>query len=182
MVNIDDFAGTLLEEAKRFLEMAKELDEAQNELGRDAHLHAAVMISSCALEAHVNAVADEMSLNQNLSIHEKAILEEKDVKLEDGKFKIKNELKIYRLEDRILFLHKRFSSKPIDMKEWMPALKNTTHIRNQLTHPKNVTKLTISQVETSISSIINTIDLLYMAIYKKPFPAKARGLSSKFTF
>jgi hypothetical protein len=182
VVSIDDFAAILLEEAKRFLEMAKDSDRDQNEPGCHAHLHAAVMLSFCALEAHVNAVADEMSLTQGLSIHEKAILQEKEVKLEEGKFKLKKELKIFRLEDRILFLHARFSGEPLDKTSWMPALKDAIHIRNQLTHPKDVTALTITQVSASITSVIEAIDALYQAIYKKSFPAKARGLQSKLTF
>lgn len=182
MSDIDNFAAILLEESKRFLEMAKESDQEQNELGRDAHLHAAILLCFCALEAHVNAVADEMSLTKGLSFHEKAILLEKDVKLDDGKFKLAKELKIFRLEDRILFLHVRFSSKPLDKSNWLPALKNALHTRNHLTHPKDVTTLTISQVGDCIKAVIDAIDALYQAIYSKPFPAKVRGLQSKMTF
>jgi len=180
---IDNFASTLLEEAKRFLELAKECDIAENSVGCNAFLHSSLMLSFCALEAHVNAVSDEMALTKGLSPHENSILKEREVRLDDGRYKLsKNQLKIFRLEDRILFLHVHFSSKPLDKKNWHPKLKAAIQIRNLLTHPKDATIMQVKDVEASIWAIIETIDALYMAIYKKNFPAKARGLQSKFSF
>lgn len=178
--NIDAFASTLLEEAKRFLELAKEADEPA---GRDANLHASLMLSFCALEAHVNAVADEMAMTKNLLSHDRGVLLEREVRLEDGQFKLKKELKIFRLEDRILFLHARFSKALLDKKvHWWASLKAALGIRNQLTHPKEATTITVDSVEASIQSIIDAIDALYQAIYGKGFPALSRGLQSKLTF
>jgi hypothetical protein len=85
MHDIDDFASTLLEEAKRYLELAS---DAHDPVARNAHLHASLMLSFCALEAHVNAVADEMAMRTGLSPQELGVLLEREVRLENGSFKL----------------------------------------------------------------------------------------------
>lgn len=140
------------------------------------------MLAFGALEAHVNAVADEMSLQKGLSVHDKAILLERDVRLDDGRFKLSTSLKMYRLEDRILFLHARFSSKSVDKSTWLPSLKAATGYRNGLTHPKSAAAMTIKNAEDTIYAIIEALDALYLAIYKKPLPVKGVGLHSKLSF
>lgn len=182
MAEIDGFAASLLEESKRFLERANEADSNQDSIGREAFLHATIMLAFCGLEAHVNAVADEMSLTKGLSVHDKAILQEKDVKLEDGRFRLKNSLKIYRLEDRMLFMHARFSSQPLNKSTWLPSLQVASKLRNQLTHPKSVSAVTILSAQAVVMAVVDAIDALYMAIYKKPFPSKVRGYQSKLSF
>jgi hypothetical protein len=49
VAEFDQFASTLLEEAKRFLEKSREADDAA---GKAAFLHATVMLAFCAFEAH----------------------------------------------------------------------------------------------------------------------------------
>lgn len=182
MSSIDGFAAGLFEEAKRFLELAKTAAANHDQAGQAGYSHAAIMLAFGALEAHVNAVADEMALQKGLSVHDKAILLEKDVKLDDGRYKLSNTLKIYRLEDRILFLHARFSSKPVEKSIWLPSLKTVTNYRNELTHPKSASSVTIKNTEDTIYAIIETLDALYMAIYRTAFPVKSRGLHSKLSF
>jgi hypothetical protein len=141
-----------------------------------------LLLGFSALEAHVNAMCSEFAISKHLSLHERALLLEQDVRLDDGEFKSFG-LKMYRLEDRIGFLHKRFSGKPLNRKSpWWGALGTATDIRNKLTHPKGVQKLTVDAVKSAIRAIIDTIDAIYLAIYKKRFPAAKRGLQSKLTF
>lgn len=110
MAEIDDFATSLFEEAKRFLERAQsESDSA----ARDAYLHAAMMLAFCSLEAHLNAISEEFRERPEFTLHEKAVLLEEDVKLIDGEF-VLGGFKMLRLEDRIQFLHRKFSGKPFD--------------------------------------------------------------------
>src|SRR5689334_6212928 len=106
MNTVDEFAATLLEEAKRFLERAK---DAQGDTAEAPNLHAALLLSLCSLEAYVNASADGFSTRTDLSVHEKGILLERDVQLVDGSFQVTNKLRISRLEDRIELLHQKFS-------------------------------------------------------------------------
>lgn len=180
MDSIDTFASLLLEEAKRFLELAGEASEDE---GVNAHLHASVVLAFCALEAHVNAVSDEMALQKGLTAHEKSILLEREVRLENGQYKLKSDLKMHRLEDRILFLFARFTKSTLDKDApWWAKLKVSLKVRNQISHPKDVTTLTKKDVATSIQAIIDCLDALYQAIYGRRLPAAARGLQSKMTF
>jgi hypothetical protein len=177
--DIDTFAALLLEEAKRFLENAVDADDI---VRRDAYLHAALTLGFSGLEAHVNAVCEEFSTRPELSAHERALLLEEDVKLENGEFKPRG-LKMYRLEERITFLHTRFSGKPLDKKvPWWGALGTAIDMRNKLTHPKGAQTIGVDGVKCAIRAIVDAIDALYQAIYKKKFPAASRGLQSRLTF
>jgi hypothetical protein len=177
---IDDFAQSLLEESKRFLGKAK---DGEGVTDINAHLHAALMLAFCSLEAHVNSIGDDFVDRPEMSIHEKAILLEQEVRLEKGEFKLTSVLKMVRLEDRIQFLHVRFSGKPIDRNQvWWSHLSEAAKFRNQLTHPKEMLVIKVDAVERAVQAIIDTIDALYQAIYKRPFPAAARGIDSTLIF
>jgi hypothetical protein len=179
MLEIDKFARALLEEAKRFLEKAS---DKESPAGSDAYLHGAVMLAFCALEAHVNAVAEEVASRSEVSTHEKGFLLEKEVRLENGEFRITNVLKMARLEDRIKLLHAKFG-RPFNHsdKHW-PQLADALIIRNRLSHPKDAIRLTESEVGRAITAIVDTIDALYRAVYNRKFPAASRGLKSKLEF
>jgi hypothetical protein len=175
---IDDFASSLLEEAKRFLENA----EAADSVSQSAFLHAALMLAFCALEAHVNATADEFAERPGLSIHERAILLEQDVRFDGGKFSAGG-LRMVRLEDRILFLHLRFGGKPLDRTAtWWGELNSAVLLRNQLTHPKLVPTISVDAVRQALKAIIEGIDVLFRAVYRRPFPVANLGLHSRLTF
>ena len=64
---IDDFALSLLEEAKWFLEKGGR--NAGNSL-ESPFLHAALLVAFCSLEAHVNSVADDFALRPGVLPHE----------------------------------------------------------------------------------------------------------------
>jgi hypothetical protein len=179
---IDAFARQLLEEAKRFLERARESKEDVS--AKDANLHAALMLTFCALEAHFNAAASDFAGRSDLSPHDRSVLFEQEVRLESGKFVLKaDRLKMIRLEDRLLFLYQRVSGRSVDRKEsWWSGLIEAIHLRNQLTHPKKVPTITIGAVERAVRATIDTIDAMYQAIYNEKFPAAARDLESRLTF
>jgi hypothetical protein len=179
MAEIDAFATSLFEEAKRFLEKA---EDDIDSVPRTAYLHAAMLLAFCSLEAHINAVAEELAPRPEFTSHEKAILLERDVKLNDGEF-VFGGLKIFRLEDRIQFLHCKFSGKPFDGKMgWWGRLRDAMIIRNKLTHPKDPHPLTIEKVRDALAAIVAALDATYIVIYKKGFPAATRGLHSQLTF
>ena len=180
MSAIDDFATSLLEEAKRFLEKATDADADDT---KDANLHAALMLGFCSLEAHINAISEDFVHRKDLSPHDQSILFEKECVLEDGEFVLTSRLKISRLEDRILFLHKRFSGKSVDKQSarWS-GLFSAIAIRNQLTHPKHVPKIKTNDVKRALEAIIASLDALYQAVYKSKFPPANRGLLSSLNF
>src|SRR4051812_2273979 len=75
LLDIDDFPQLSFEEAKRFLEKAS--DEEGTE-GINVYLHAALNLGFSALEAHVNAIADDFPVRSELSVLEKSILLEQE--------------------------------------------------------------------------------------------------------
>lgn len=179
MPDIDAIASLLLEESKRFLEIAVASDDV---ITRTAYLHAALMLGFSSLEAHVNAICEEFAKRPEFSIHEKGFLLEQEPRLESGAFKLSG-LKMSRLEDRIAFLHRHFSGKAeYKQSGWWNALGTAVTLRNSLTHPKGIPAVTDNAVKSAIGAIIAALDSLYQAIYKKPFPAAIRGLQSKLTF
>ena len=179
MSDIDKFASSLLEEAKRFLEKAT---EAENEVAEQAFLHAALLLAFSSLEAHVNAVADEIAARPTVSIHDQGILLEQKVELKKGDYILKGQdLKISRLIDRILVLH-RLGAKPDIDGSWFQHFKTATELRNKLTHPKDVPTVGVGPVSRAIETVIETIDALYVAVYKTRFPAAYRKLQSKLVF
>lgn len=180
MAEFDLFANQLLEEAKRFYERATESSDTVAEAG---NLHAALLLSFCALEAHVNAIGEEFSIATTLSAHEKGLLLEKDVKLENGEFQLQPGLKMARLEDRVEFLHVKFSGKAVDKNSiWWVQLKSAIDLRNKLTHAKTVPPVTKNAVRSAMQAIIDALDALYQAIYKRKFPPAIQGLQSQLTF
>jgi hypothetical protein len=180
VAQIDRFANLLWEEAKRFLEKGR---ECSGSLAETANLHAALMLSFCALEAHVNAISEEFAGRPTLSAHERGLLLEREVRLEEGEFHLQSGLKVARLEDRIEFLHARFSGKAIDRSvAWWGRLTAAVNLRNQLTHAKNVPAITETAVRSAMEAILDALDALYRAIYKRKFPPANRGLQSRLSF
>ena len=178
--NIDAFSLLLLEQGKRFLEKAK---SANDEESASAFCHASLLLGFSALEAHINSVADELLLREGLELHELSILKERETALEDGKFTLTNRLKIYRLEDRLLFIFARFSSDPSPIKSsWWGDLKNGIDIRNRLVHPKQHLKLTHVETSKALFAIIECLNALFKAVFKKPHPSYNRMLDSNMSF
>lgn len=141
------------------------------------------MLGFAALEGHINAIADDFAHRQELSAHEVAFLLEKDIRLENGEFTVKESLKMQRLDDRIQFLYHRFSGQPINRDaSWWTDLKGAMKLRNELTHPKTPAAIAEDAVKRALQAIIDGLDAIYQGIYKAKFPPAGRGLQSKLTF
>jgi hypothetical protein len=180
MMEHDEFANALFEEAKRFLEKAK---AAEAKYEQQAYLHASLLLGFCALEAHVNGVARDFGSFDKLTIHEKGLLLEKDVRLEHGTFVIRDGLKISRLEERILFLHQKFSATELDRSSAMWAeLKTASEIRNDLTHSKKAVELDCDKVKRAMQAVLDVTNSLFKAVYKVDYPLLNFGLQSQLEF
>jgi hypothetical protein len=177
VAEIDTFATQLLEEAKAFLEKGRTTSTTAN---KEAYLHAALNLAFCALEAHLNAIAEDFLTLSDLSPHDRSILSEKKVELEHGEFRMTKHNQIYRLEDRLLFLCHRFSKKtPLDRKAaYWGQFKDALDLRNGLTHPKKPAIVTEPSVERSLYAILQLLDVIYRRIYGKNYPGRKRGLQS----
>jgi len=177
VADIDAFARQLWEEAKAFLEESRTSTVSAS---KQAHLHAALNLGFCALEAHVNAIADDFLTRPDLSLHERSILSEKKIELENGEFRVSKQFQMYRLEDRVLFLCHRFSKKsPLDRNAaYWGNFKQALDLRNGLTHPKTPAAVTDASVERALQAILQLLDVTYERIYRKSYPAWKRGLES----
>jgi hypothetical protein len=175
--NIDEFATQIFEEAKRFLE---KFDE-EPEVG--AYLHASISLGFISFEAHINAIAEEFLIRPELTALERSILAERDIEFSDGEFGLSKRLKMHRLDDRLLFLCKRFSKKPIDRTSALWAnLKNAIKLRNELTHPKGPIHIQRNDVAGALQALLDMLDYTYRALYKQTYPGKFLGLQSKLEF
>lgn len=180
MKTFDQYSLILLEQGKRFLEKAK---EDKTEEGKTAFLIVSLLVSFCSLEAFINGIVSDFANWNEFSIHEKALLLEKTVKFDNGEYVISDQLQITRLKDKIeLLLHKFNCSKNYRQSEWWSRLSQSADLRNSITHPKEVKQLNDKQIEDAIESIVECLDFIFKAIYKKGFPHKNKGLNSQFSF
>lgn len=181
MSEIDNFARQLLEEAKRFLEIAKVETKSD---GKNAYLHAALLLAVSSVEAHINAIADEKLMMQDLEILEKSILAEKEYTFSDGKFELTEKLKMYRLVERIEFIYYRFTNTKINKAEldWWSPLLDAINKRNSIVHAKDKLELSHRDVKKAILSILEFLNFLYNSLYKTNYPAYGRKLDSKMNF
>lgn len=181
MTEFDSFASQLLEESKVLLDKSKTAEDFL----RFTYLHSSLLIAISALEACINSISDELldDLYRNkYTAHEQGLLLERDVRFEKGKFVLSNSLKISRITDRVEFLYSKFTGHRLDGKcLWYSNLKQSIDLRNKLVHPKESIQITSKQVESALLSVIETINELYKAVYRKDFPSYKRGIVPKLS-
>ena len=180
MQEFDDFAVNLFDEATRFLEKA---NISKSEEEKEAYLHASILLGMSALEAFLNAIAEELLVRSDLPLQEQAILAEKEIKFINGKFELGNQLKMYRVIDRIEFLYCKFSGKCITETDlWYQNIKQSISLRNSLVHPKSLVAINEKQANHVLQSVLDTVNQLYLTIYRKGLPFYRKGLQSKLSF
>ena len=180
MEKFDVFCNVLLEESKRFLEKAK---EEKKQININAYLHASLLLSISSLEAFVNGISDDFKGAPSLNVYEKSFIVEKDIVLSNGEFKLGNRLKMSRLIERIEFLFRKFNYSKLDKKlKWWQHLNEGISLRNSLVHPKEYSEIKVPQIESTLKAVIECIDRLFIAVYKRGFPNIKMGLDSKLTF
>ena len=88
-----------------------------------------------------------------------------------------------RVEDRFEFLYRRFQTRTLNKSEsWWGSLKAGFDIRNAITHPRIFRTVTEKEVADSLKAVLEAIDILFLAVYKKPYPGKGRQLDSFLEF
>lgn len=174
--SIDDFARLLFDEAKAFLESGRNatIPEVQA-----AHLHASLLLGFCSFEAHVNSIADDFHTRADLTLLDQSILRERKIDLINGEHQLTNELKMYRLEDRVLHLFVKFSTVPLDRESvYWGEFKMALKLRNELTHPKTPPIINVSATERALKAILDMLDAMYKGIYRRPYPNYNLGLKT----
>lgn len=179
MAKFEEFCSQLLEESKRFWEKSQETKDRHE---RDACLHAALLLCSSALEAHLNSISSELLLGPKLDITDLSILNEKEIALSGGEFLLVGQ-KYFRVIDRIEYLVVKFSGKKIDKKaQWWSDIQAAIHLRNELTHPRGESKFDADSVKRALIAMIETINIVYISVYKTKLPVYDTGLISKLDF
>lgn len=173
-VDFDTFSITLLDESKRFLEKFEEDNE-------EAFLHAALVLGFSALESHVNGIADELSLRDNMSTLDKSLLLERSIKLEKGEWKLVGS-QFSRLEDRLRFMFRRGNNTALGDYHWWGDLNQGILTRNDLVHPKKALELKVDDVKRFLAAIVSALNDLYLAVFDSGHPAHGRGLQSTMSF
>src|SRR5688572_26088703 len=128
MNSFDTFASQLWEEAKRFHEKAIESDDTT---AKEPYFHAAILLGMSALEAYINGICEELLTYPNIHLHERSILSEREIELDNGEFKTGGKLQMYRITDRIEFLFFKFSKNKINghTHQWYGNLKASIKLR-----------------------------------------------------
>lgn len=171
------FGEQLFEEAKYFLEKAKQEEEQSDK--QTAFLHSCLLLGMSSLEAYVNSIAEELCMSFVLDEYEKSVLSEKEIKIKKGKIVVDKNLKMFRLMDRIEFIYCKYSHKDItEDDKWNVNIKQTIDMRNNLVHPKQMINLTYVQTERALDSILITVNVLFNAVYKKNVPIFNYGLQA----
>jgi len=180
MDSFDSFSNNLLEEAKRFLEKAKEETGQQ---AKNANLHSSLLLSISSLEAFINGIAEDMKEASFLNLLEKAFLLEKEVLLKNGKFKIGPQFKMSRLLERVELLFTKFGASKLDKRSsWWQKLNEGITLRNNLVHAKESTEISEVQIEDTLRAVLSCINNLFLAVYNKGLPSINMGLVSKLSF
>lgn len=179
MTEFDDYCNSLFEEAKYYLERAK--TTISNPDLQQAMLHSSLLLGMSALEAYINAIAEELCSNEgfNLNDFEKALLLERKLSIDHGIVRMEKGLQMSRLIDRIEFIYCKYSHRKIDNNaKWVIGIKETIQIRNDLVHPKIALSLTYEKTNRALEAILDTLNELYLAVYKRRIPIYNYGLQS----
>ena len=172
MTELSGFSRSLLETAKFFLLTAEKEDTKVKE---QAYLRAALYHSLAYVEGQVNDVAEHFEGSGHFSVHQRALISEKDVQLVSGEYVIKDRLKIHRLTDRIDVIVRSFGKSPQGLLGYA-ELKEGMRLRNLLAHPKNEKELSYLEVSKVIEASVSVCDSIAKAVFKKGLPYADRGL------
>jgi len=178
MYSFDFFGEILFDEAKLLYEKAL---ETKFDRERQLYLHSSLLMGMSALEAYVNSVCEELvdTEEYKLDLYEKMLLSEKKIELKNGVASLGNQLQMTRLIDKIEYIYCKFSHKKIDQSDtWHDGIHAAIQLRNSLVHPKEVITLNNKQVEKALTNILETVNALFRAVYKRNVPILNYGLQS----
>jgi hypothetical protein len=166
-----------------FLEYAERLyEDAQHQYDTKSatpYIIGSILNSWMSIESFINnMMQDFASLPEDMfTTHERAFLEEKQVKFETkgskaGTFRLEKKEEFRRLEDKILFLIAKFGeSKTVDKGThiWQRFEKMRTK-RNDLSHPKRhkEIELKLEDAEEAIEVAKSIINLVSSEVWKTP--------------
>lgn len=157
-----------MSEASRFF-----LDKTRTTKGDeyDYFAIATIITSWVLLETYVAQVSQTLSIGRKLAEHEKAYLQEKELKVDQAGI-FRDHKSFPPTSRKILFILNLFSKKsPKEVKEmrlWSD-LADCEDLRNRLIHPKGdeFTELRLQKVEKFRDTVIEFIRYMQKSIFKK---------------
>jgi hypothetical protein len=168
------YSQDIMEAAKGFRTQAIVLPEGKL---KQAFFRASLLHACSFLESHLNYMAEHFTKSEIFSIHEKGVLLEREVRLENGVFILTNNLKISRITDRIELLMAKCSNVPFKEKpKWYSNLERILKSRNSLVHPKEVHKLSESDLDLALTCVLDATNSLYLMVFKKRLPYANKGI------
>jgi len=174
MSDFVEYSRGLLEASKGLRSQALSLPDGE---AKQTFMRAAILHACSFLEAHLNYMADHFAGGEMFTLHEQGLLLEREVAFDSGKFTMKTNLKMSRMQDRIdLLLTKCASDPKAAKKPWNSGLTETLRTRNSLVHPKEVRQLKDEDVVVAITAVLTAADTLYQAVFRKGLPYAKKGI------
>ena len=181
MAQLDEVFSTYFEDAKYQLEQALKAETNSNQELTLCFSRAAILLGFSAFEAFVNSITDDfVEGGFPLSIHEKGILLDKEVRFNDG-FEVSEKSKFSRLEDKLALVYICMAKKPLNRSssmwsDFVTALKQ----RNELVHSRNKVSLTAKSAERTLRTILTFMGRVTQDVYHRPLPLASRDLLSRY--
>lgn len=177
MVDFIDYTKELMESAKGFAEQGRVATDPRAE---QAYLRAALFQAISFLEGHINDVAEQFRHTSMFTIHQKGILLEREVTLRNGAFRLSNKTKYQRILDRIDMLILTGGGTQAKETSWHSPLCHALKLRNELVHPREIKRLKYKEVIESLKAVLDCVDAVFKAIFKKGLPYAGKSMDSSF--
>jgi len=168
-----------LEDAHHF---TLEAQKHKNEREAKRYFRASVFYTLASIEAFVNFVGDTLAQGTKSKIYETAFLTDKKFGIEEGDFRILEQVEYHRLEDKLRFLLCKFvpSFDFANNPAWGQFIE-FKRFRDDLTHPrKNEDNIEIVEyrrrLTTGLWSVIQIMNCLCQGIFDKPLRKRLTDL------
>jgi hypothetical protein len=172
----DEFARELFEDAKQSLRQA---GGTASEMAEQRHLRHAILSAFSFLELQIDLIAQHFRESDFFTLHERALITQKDIVFDKGAFKIKEKNRFTRLEDRMLLLQNKFKGSKLAERAWWEPLKQGTDRRNSIAHPRSPISLKPAEVEADLTAVLSCASDLFAIVFGKRLPYESFGLKPK---
>ncbi|MFA5804130.1 MAG: hypothetical protein WC879_05765 [Melioribacteraceae bacterium] len=169
--NIVQVITSLFEDSKYFLLEAQK--HAVQDPITDRYIKASLLLAWAAFEGWINKTSLDFAKSfKDLSVNEKAFLQEKRVNMDKGQFRISNGDKYESIENKLEFLLVTIAKSNLDKstKHWQDLL-NAKELRGSLVHPKEsrLIEYKIHMADDTIKVLSYYLNVLSKKIYDKNF-------------
>lgn len=172
----DEFARELFEDSK--VSLSRAISES-DQIAQQRHLRHALLSGFSFLELQIDLIAQHFTDNKFFTLHERGIINQREIVFEKGAFRMKSGQKFSRLGDRMLLFQHKFKGSKLSERAWWNALSNATDRRNSVAHPREVVFLEASDVAEDLQAIISCANDLFAIVFGKGLPYASLGIKPK---